>query len=445
MKFHYKHTATAWLGVSVISIMFMGIYAFLVALSRAPGFNLLFSDQNFFKTALVTHVVLSVVIWFLAFILFVMYYVTSDKPVGTIDYIPPMGAATGIALIVITPFTGPAFPMLNNYVPVLQRGLYFTGLGLFLGFTLAGAVVRAKALAESMRAGSRYPAIVTASLAGAGVSLAFGVACFVISLIKLYPLTDAKSAPMFYESLFWGGGHVLQFANTMGLMAVWGLLAGRIAYDKKIVSDKIAYIVLGIMTAFVLFAPVEYFIEPISTMENRWFFLNLKRWGTALGPIVLGVMILVGIRGINIDMVARRGLYLSITLFYLGGLIALTIHGSDTRVPAHYHGVIGAVTLCFMALAIITATDNGWLDVGEKWQKAQLTLYGAGQTLFVTGLFIGGMGGLPRKTFGAAQKLDSAIKYTGMSVMGIGGLLAVSGGVIFVVFMLRALWGGRGK
>jgi hypothetical protein len=31
-----------------------------------------------------------------------------------------------------------------------------------------------------------------------------------------------------------------------------------------------------------------------------------------------------------------------------------------------------------------------------------------------------------------------------MGVMGLGGLIAVAGGFLFVVLVLRAMWGGRG-
>lgn len=441
MAFTRKHVASAWLAISVISIMFMGIYAFLVALSRAPGVSLLFTDQSFFQTALVTHVVLSVVIWFIAFIIFIVYYVTLFAPVSAADYALAAGAFCGVALIVATPFTGPAQPLLNNYIPVLQRGSYFAGLGLFLVSALLGMLLRAPALKRAMTGRQpEYPLIVTGSLAGAGLSLAAGLACFVISYISLSAFPD-MNVHIYYESLFWGGGHTLQFTNALGLMAVWALLAGRNGSGKVIIGDKAAMTAFGIMAVLAMISPLEYLSDPILSLENRKFFLNLKWWGAGIGPIILGLSIVRLLWKDDGDPVYTRGLTFSMGLFVLGGLIALTLSGSDTRVPAHYHGVIGAVTLGFMAFALAAVVDNGWLKVKSKWVKAQLTLYGAGQALFVLGLFIGGLAGLPRKTFGAAQQLDSALKTAGMFVMGIGGLLAVAGGVVFVVLMLKAFCG----
>ena len=51
--------------------------------------------------------------------------------------------------------------------------------------------------------------------------------------------------------------------------------------------------------------------------------------------------------------------------------------------------------------------------------------------------------GIQRKTAGAAQGLDSLAAKTAMGVMGLGGLLAVIGGILFVWIMLRAFMKGR--
>jgi hypothetical protein len=48
-----------------------------------------------------------------------------------------------------------------------------------------------------------------------------------------------------------------------------------------------------------------------------------------------------------------------------------------------------------------------------------------------------------RKVAGGEQVLRSAGEIAGMGVMGLGGLIAVAGGLLFVVVVLRAMWGGR--
>jgi hypothetical protein len=70
-----------------------------------------------------------------------------------------------------------------------------------------------------------------------------------------------------------------------------------------------------------------------------------------------------------------------------------------------------------------------------------LWLYGAGQGLHSLGLFLAGSAGVARKTAGADQALDSAWKMASMGVMGLGGLIAVIGGVMFVILAGRDAWG----
>jgi hypothetical protein len=48
-----------------------------------------------------------------------------------------------------------------------------------------------------------------------------------------------------------------------------------------------------------------------------------------------------------------------------------------------------------------------------------------------------------RKTAGTEQMLDKLPKVAGMALMGIGGLVAIIGGLLFVVLVLRALFARR--
>ncbi|MBI5816221.1 MAG: cbb3-type cytochrome c oxidase subunit I [Nitrospinae bacterium] len=436
--FPCRHGATAWLGVAITSMAFMGIYAFLMVVARAPGFNLLFSDQEFFKTALVTHVVLAVVIWFLGFIIFMMYYVTAGTETKTVELLAAAGALLGVGLIVATPFTGPASPLLNNYVPVLARPLYFAGISVFFGFAALGVILRAPVLLKATFGGGQLAWAKGLSLLAAGAALIVAIICFAIAWTQVSGNPEIAMSRMFFESLFWGGGHVLQFANTLGLMAAWAILAKKIA-GNEIVPNKMAAAILALMLVLVLAAPFYYLSSGALTVESRRFYLLLKAWGLSFGPIIFGLAAVKMLYSSGGEGYVRRGLALSVFLFAVGGLIALTIEGSDTRIPAHYHGTIGSVTLAFMTTGLVAMVENGRLNVAGKWLTRQLTVYGVGQSLFSLGMYIGGYHGLPRKTFGQAQQLDDLAKQIGMGIMGIGGFFAIISGVVYVIFMIKAL------
>jgi heme/copper-type cytochrome/quinol oxidase subunit 1 len=139
----------------------------------------------------------------------------------------------------------------------------------------------------------------------------------------------------------------------------------------------------------------------------------------------------------------RAALLASMLLFVAGGVIGLSIAGSNVKIPAHYHGCIVGVTLALMGLTyhllplLGAAAPAGRLAVAQPW------LYGSGQLMHIVGLVWSGGYGVPRKVAGAEQVLRGAGEIAGMGLMGLGGLLAIAGGLLFVVVVLRCLRAGR--
>ena len=70
---------------------------------------------------------------------------------------------------------------------------------------------------------------------------------------------------------------------------------------------------------------------------------------------------------------------------------------------------------------------------------AQPYLYGAGQLMHIVGLVWSGGYGVQRKVAGAEQVLHAPGEVFGMGLMGAGGLIALVGGLLFVVVVLRAM------
>ena len=72
-------------------------------------------------------------------------------------------------------------------------------------------------------------------------------------------------------------------------------------------------------------------------------------------------------------------------------------------------------------------------------------VYGAGQLLHVLGLVWSGGYGVQRKVAGGAQVLRSTQEVLGMGLMGAGGLVAVVGGVLFLVVVWKSVRGRTGS
>ena len=59
--------------------------------------------------------------------------------------------------------------------------------------------------------------------------------------------------------------------------------------------------------------------------------------------------------------------------------------------------------------------------------------------MFGLGFALAGAYGLGRKQYGIEQHVRSLGEYLGLSIMGLGGLVAVAGGIFFLAVMLRRL------
>ena len=127
-------------------------------------------------------------------------------------------------------------------------------------------------------------------------------------------------------------------------------------------------------------------------------------------------------------------------MFATGGVLGFYVDGADTRTPAHYHGVIGGINLAFMGLffgLFLPLLERG-LNKG-KAAAASAWLYAWGQIFHSLGLFWAGGYGAPRKMAGADQGIEAMGATLGLYLMGVGAVIAVTGGVMFIVMVSRAL------
>jgi hypothetical protein len=98
-----------------------------------------------------------------------------------------------------------------------------------------------------------------------------------------------------------------------------------------------------------------------------------------------------------------------------------------------------------MGLAYHLLPRLGFARPNARLAALQPALYGAGQLLHIAGLVWSGGYGVQRKVAGSEQVLKRAEEIAGMGLMGIGGLAAVAGGILFIVLVCRALWTSSGS
>ena len=92
-----------------------------------------------------------------------------------------------------------------------------------------------------------------------------------------------------------------------------------------------------------------------------------------------------------------------------------------------------------MGLAYHLLPRMGFARPHARLAALQPALYGAGQLAHVIGLVWSGGYGMQRKVAGAEQVLRTPGEIAGMGLMGLGGAVAIVGGLLFVVVVLRAM------
>ncbi len=427
-----RKLARAWVWLGLMALIGSGLLAILLVFSRTPGIQDIFPLKEFFRAALVVHVDLSVAVWFMAFAAVIWSSVGS----GALPWLGWTGlgaAAIGTLVMALSPFFPGAHPLLNNYIPVLQQPVFYASLWLLAGgFSLA--VLRALLTIRLNQA------ISTGSFLGAVAAfLAFGA--FIWSWWSVPRIDDDK---FYHEVLFWGGGHALQFQHALLMTVAWFWIAEERGCPAPL-SGRALSVLFWIAGVPLLAVPAIYLLVPAGSLPHMELFAKLMEWGHPyMGPLILvGLVTLWNTRRTK-PHPARSAFLASFVLFAVGGVLGYMIRGANVVIPAHYHGSTVGVTLAFMGLAYVLLPKLGYGEPTGRLARWQAYVYGGGQLIHILGLAWSGGYGVQRKVAGAEQMLTTLPQKIGMGMMGLGGLIAVIGGIMFVVVCLKAMWPRRG-
>jgi hypothetical protein len=192
-------------------------------------------------------------------------------------------------------------------------------------------------------------------------------------------------------------------------------------------------------------------MEGTSSGAYRTGFTDLMRW--SIFPVV-SIFLYFCIRELvrqrregNLDFSSLAdprisGFLVSAALTVLGFGLGAAIRGSNTMVPAHSHASIGGVTAAMMTQSYLMLKAFGLAPTTPKLKRAaawQPVVYGVGQMVFAIGFALAGAYGMSRKVYGAEQATRGLGESIGLGVMGIGGFIAVAGGILFLV-VVAAVW-----
>ena len=426
-----KSLAKAWLALGLLALLASGLFSVLLVMSRTPQLQSLFPVTYFFRVALVAHVDLSVLVWFMAFG-GALWSLSGTRRLQTLAWLAFALSAAGTATLCIAPFVDPATPVMANYVPVLNGPVFLGGLLLFAaGISLL--CLRSMLCASPVGMRISGEGAIRFGLNAAMVATAVALMAFAWSWLTVPADIDPRT---YFELLFWGGGHVLQFAYTLLMLISWLCLASALVPSLPL-SPRTVTLLFAIALSAVFITPVTYLLYPVTSVEHH----NMQTWlmryggGLVIGPMALSILwaLRQAPAADNTTRPLRNSLAASLLLFASGGIIGFMIDGNNVRIPAHYHGCIVGVTLAMMGMVYRLLPQFGFASPASRSAAWQPVIYAIGQLMHISGLVWSGGYGVERKLAGAEQQLHTVAQVWGMGLMGLGGLFAIAGGVLFLV------------
>lgn len=429
-----------WLGLGTMVLGLSGVMALLVALARTPAIRP-FLPEEYFRVALVSHVDLFLVVWYL--VMPVLLWRHLGLVGGWWEAWSYRLMLAGVLGMVVPGVVGMGEPVMGHYIPYLVQPLFMCGLAVFL----AGV-----GLAAVQAAGGYW-----GSASPLGRAAGAGAVCVVGALagMAVVGVRLAVAGGWAWEShpllVFWVGGHLLQFAETALMVTVWGLLLGDLGCRR---SDlRRALLVVQLFPVGVLVGVVGAALLGLDVLYSTRFLTLLKSYGLGI-PAGLALPLVLRMwwdsRGACGGQRWWRGCVdAGVLVLGAGGLVGLfgDLSRQTTLIPAHYHGGLSAVALAYMGLSYFMLAREGVGLRWPGWASVQPYLYSLGTVAFVAGMAWAGAHGAPRKTPGAAFAAGDGALLLALNLWGLGALLAVAGGGAYLANVGLALyrWSGRGS
>ncbi|MCC6608165.1 MAG: cbb3-type cytochrome c oxidase subunit I [Burkholderiales bacterium] len=488
LKFHQPAEALIrWNAVAaVVSLLVGGILALLIVLTRWQAVHLLSPDV--FYMVLTAHGLDMLVFWIIFFEIAVLYFAGSTLLGCRIA--APRVAWAGFWLMVIGALMNnyavlvreDSSVMFTSYAPMGAHWSFYLGLILFAVGALIGCFIFFATLsigkAERTYVGS-VP-VVTFGAVTAAVIAVFTIASGAIILIPtflwsigLVPSIDS----LMYRQIWWAFGHSSQQINVSAHVAVWYAVAA-IVVGAKPMSEKVSRTAFLLYILFICLASAHHLlVDP--GLTSSWKILNTSYflYLAVLASMVHGLTVPGAIecaqraKGFNKGLFewlrkapwgnpAFSGMFLSLIGFgFLGGISGVILGTEQLNiimhntlyVPGHFHAtVVLGTTLAFMAITyflipVLFRRELAFPTMA-KWQPYVFALGMAVFTLFMMGA---GTLGVPRRHWDVSFSGNPlGFEFPGtawlmIALFGIGGLLAVVGGIMYLLVTVYSVFLGK--
>ena len=472
--------------VGVVWLLIGGLLAIGVVLTRWPAVHWLPADT--FYMVLTAHGIDMLIFWIIFFEVAVLYFASSTLLRCRIA--TPKIAWLGFALMLIgavwnniVVFQGESSVMMTSYVPMMAHWSFYLSLILFaVGalvacFVFFGTLVVAKrdktyeGSVPLVTFGATTAAIIAVFtiLSGAGVL----VPTFFVS-IGLLESVD----PLMYRVVWWAFGHSSQQINVAAHISIWYAVAA-IAFGAKPMSERVSRGAFLLYILFLQLASAHHILaDPgVSTewkVVNTSYFMYFAVLGSMIHALSIpGAMeVAQRARGYNKGLFewlrkapwsnpTFSGVFIALVGFgFLGGTtgvmmgteqLNLLIHNT-IYVPGHFHAtVVVGTTLTFMALTYFLIPSLFRREmIAPGLARLQPYLFGFSMYFFCLVMMGAGTLGVSRRHWDMAFSGNAlayewpGAAYLMMGLVGISGVAAIAGGVIYVYVTVGSLlWGKK--
>lgn len=468
---NFNSLAFSWLKNGIYALAIAGIYSIILVVLRTPQISHLITNKDLFKSALIVHVNLSVLVWLMSITALFWSYGVKNF---IFDNVFSRLAFAGLVLMSLGPFVGNATPIMNNYVPMLENFSFIIGLSLFGVTTLFFALTTFIVSLFDIR--SRSKEVATLGIFKLTSSLMYVCVwgCFLLSYSELEQVKQIVPIDIdfYYELLYWSGGHLLQFIYTQSLMMALLLLFESCLSIKLRFTDiyKMFFIINFLLAIIVFYGHISF--EIIDGAFKEFYTRHMIHTGGIIPTLFVVTVIYDYLSSTSkvTNPVSIGVILSSMLLFGSGGLIGVYISGINVTIPAHYHGSVVGISVAFMGIAYLycysnhirqNAAHDGFVSIiignkitndvnkstasseliekhtsNNKAAIYQLSVFTVGQILHISGLALAGGYGVMRKSPDGEIPLSAKL-YMGM--VGGGGLLAIIGGLMFVWICVKKL------
>jgi cytochrome c oxidase subunit 1 len=471
--------------VAVVALLIGAIAALLLVLTRWQAVHLL--PAQWYYRILGVHG-MNMLIFFIIFFEMAVLWFAATVLLNSRPAAPRLGWAnfglmlSGLLIVEWAQWSGRADVLFTSYPPLRAHPFFYLGVILFAvgALVVVGQFFATLVIAKRERTyeGS-MPLVVYGAMTAAVIAvitLVHGALIYVPTFLwslGIIPSID----PQLYRMIWWALGHSSQQINVAAMVAVWYML-GALTVGAVVLNEKVSRSAFVLYILFISMASAHHLLVdpgfgPAWKIVNTSYFMYLAVLASMIHGFTVpaGMELGMRLRGYTDGLFGwlRRAPWgdpgfsatvLSVIVFgFVGGITGVTIGTEQIniivhntlRVPGHFHAtVVSGTAMAFMGATYYLVPLIFRRKVAF-WQGARVQpyLFALGMLLLSMGMTFAGSFGVPRRHWDIsfsqsvfAVEFNPAVDLV-LAVMGIGGIMAVTGALLFVAIAVKSVFFGE--